>query len=147
MPYQPSRLSQSTGFVTYTGYQFYMIMDVFPCYSLNSSHLLFFPLWPQACSLCLRPHCCPANRLIGATFLDSLYMWFFYFLNSLCIIGSRFIYLIRTDSNVFFLWLSKWQPTPVFLPREFHGQRSLAGYSPWGCKKSDMTERLIIFYI
>ena len=36
----------------------------------------------------------------------------------------------------------KWQPTPVFLPRESHGQRSLAGYSPWGHKKSDMTERL-----
>ena len=27
-----------------------------------------------------------------------------------------------------------WQPTPVFLPGEFHGQRSLAGYSPWGHK-------------
>ena len=31
---------------------------------------------------------------------------------------------------------------PVFLPREFHGQRSLVGYSPWGHKESDMTERL-----
>ena len=28
----------------------------------------------------------------------------------------------------------KWQPTPVFLPGESRGQRSLAGYSPWGCK-------------
>ena len=28
----------------------------------------------------------------------------------------------------------------VFLPGEFHGQRSLAGYSPWHCKKSDMSE-------
>ena len=28
------------------------------------------------------------------------------------------------------------------LPREFHGQRNLAGYSPWGPKESDMTERL-----
>ena len=28
-----------------------------------------------------------------------------------------------------------WQPTPVFLPRKSHRQRSLAGYSPWGCKK------------
>ena len=28
----------------------------------------------------------------------------------------------------------KWQPTPVFLPRESHGQRSLSGYSSWGCK-------------
>ena len=39
----------------------------------------------------------------------------------------------------------KWQPTPVFLPGEFYGQRSLAGYSPWGCKESDMTERLSLF--
>ena len=31
-------------------------------------------------------------------------------------------------------------PTPVFLPGEFHGQRSLAGCSPWGHKESDMTE-------
>ena len=31
-------------------------------------------------------------------------------------------------------------PTPVFLPREFHGQRSPAGYSPWGHKESDTTE-------
>ena len=33
-------------------------------------------------------------------------------------------------------------PTPVFWPREFYGQRSLAGYSPWGCKESDFTEQL-----
>ena len=31
-------------------------------------------------------------------------------------------------------WRRKWQPTPVFLPRESQGQRSLAGYSPWGRK-------------
>ena len=31
---------------------------------------------------------------------------------------------------------------PVFLPGEFHGQRSLVGYSPWGHKESDVTERL-----
>ena len=39
-------------------------------------------------------------------------------------------------------WNREWQPTPVFLPGKFHGQRSMAGYGPWGCKKSDMTERL-----
>ena len=33
-----------------------------------------------------------------------------------------------------------WQPTPVFLPGESHGQRSLEGYSPWGHKESDMTD-------
>ena len=36
----------------------------------------------------------------------------------------------------------EWKPTPVFLTGEFHGQRSLEGYSPWGCKESDTTERL-----
>ena len=35
-------------------------------------------------------------------------------------------------------WKRKWQPTPVFLPGTFHGQRSLAGYSLGGCKESDM---------
>ena len=35
-----------------------------------------------------------------------------------------------------------WQPTPVLLPGESHGGRSLVGYSPWGCKESDMTEQL-----
>ena len=40
------------------------------------------------------------------------------------------------------LWRRKWQPTPVFLLGEFHGQRSLASYSLCGCKESDMTEWL-----
>ena len=39
-------------------------------------------------------------------------------------------------------WRRKWQPTPVFLPRKFHGQRSLVGYSPWGSKETDMIEHL-----
>ena len=39
-------------------------------------------------------------------------------------------------------WKRKWQPTPVFLPGESHGQRSLAGYSAQGHKESDMTEQL-----
>ena len=34
----------------------------------------------------------------------------------------------------------KWQPSIVFLPGKFHGQRSLLGYSPWGPKELDMTE-------
>ena len=33
-----------------------------------------------------------------------------------------------------------WEPTPVFLPGESHGQRSLIGYSPWGHTESDLTE-------
>ena len=43
-------------------------------------------------------------------------------------------------------WRMKWQPTPVSLPGESHGQRSYsqteASYSPWGPKESDMTEQL-----
>ena len=39
-------------------------------------------------------------------------------------------------------WGRKWPPTPVSLPGESHGQRSLVGYSPRGCKKSDMAEQL-----
>ena len=38
-------------------------------------------------------------------------------------------------------WSREWLPTPVFLPGEFHGQRSLTGYSPWGCKDLDTTEQ------
>ena len=37
-------------------------------------------------------------------------------------------------------WRRKWQPTPVFSPGESYGQRSLAGYSPWGHEESDKTE-------
>ena len=52
----------------------------------------------------------------------------------------------HTSFYYLFTWVGKipwgraWQPTPVTLPGESHGQRSLAGYSPWGCKESDMTE-------
>ena len=41
-------------------------------------------------------------------------------------------------------WRRAWQPTPVFLPGESHGQRRLVGYSPWGRKESDMTEELTL---
>ena len=37
-------------------------------------------------------------------------------------------------------WRRAWQPTLVFLPGKSHGQRSLAGCSPYGCRESDMTE-------
>ena len=41
-------------------------------------------------------------------------------------------------------WKGEWQPTPVFLPEEFHGQGSLAGYSPWGRKESNTAELLTL---
>ena len=42
--------------------------------------------------------------------------------------------------SIFMHWRRKWQPTPVFLPGESHGRRSLVGCSPWGHTESDTTE-------
>ena len=44
-------------------------------------------------------------------------------------------------------WGREGLPTPIFLPRESHRQRSLAGYSPWGPKKWDTTEQHFHFHI
>ena len=38
----------------------------------------------------------------------------------------------------------EWLPTPVLLPGEFHGQRNLVGYSPWGHKELETTEQLTL---
>ena len=43
------------------------------------------------------------------------------------------------------LWKRKWQPTPLFLLGKFHGQRGLVGYSSWGRKELDMTERVCMY--
>ena len=77
-------------------------MNMFLCCSLNSSTLS----WPHCvhkCSLGLLLYCCPENRVISTIFIDFIYMYYytmFVFLTSLCMIGSRFIHLIRIDSNV-----------------------------------------------
>ena len=39
-------------------------------------------------------------------------------------------------------WKREWQPTPVYMPGEVQGQKSLVSYNPWGCKESDVTELL-----
>ena len=41
-------------------------------------------------------------------------------------------------------WRRAWPPTLVFLPGKFHGQRSLAGYSPWSSKETDTTENALV---
>ena len=43
-------------------------------------------------------------------------------------------------------WRRKWQPISVLMPGKFHGQRRLAGYSPWGCKEPDTTEQLSTYF-
>ena len=47
---------------------------------------------------------------------------------------------------MFLLLLSIWQPTPVLLPGKSHGQRSLVGFSPWGCEELDTTEQLHVHF-
>ena len=72
------------------------------------------------------------------------YLYSSFWLTSLCIIGSSFIHLIRTDSNLFLFmaeyWRRKWQPTPVFLPGESQGRGSLVGCRLWGHTELDTTE-------
>ena len=54
----------------------------------------------------------------------------------------------RNKSTTYgYLWRRQWQPTPVFLPGESHGRRSLVGCSPWGHKESDTTEWLHSFIL
>ena len=60
----------------------------------------------------------------------------------------------RRPGSILGIWRSpgdsKWWPTPVFLPEKVHGQRSLAGYSPLGCRESDTAKQHtqhIAFYI
>ena len=55
-------------------------------------------------------------------------------------VGHNWVTLLSLFT--FMHWRRKWQPIPVFLPGESHGQRSLEGYSPWGLEESDTTERL-----
>ena len=62
----------------------------------------------------------------------SVITWSVYYNFSRCILG--FI--------LYLCWSKKWHLTPVFLPGESHGQRNLAGYSPWGHQEMDMTEHL-----
>ena len=84
----------------------YVVIFTFQCYSLASSHPLL-PLCPKVCSLFLCLPCFPARRVISTIFLVlciCINIWclsFSVWPTSLCIIGSRFIHLIRTDSNVF----------------------------------------------
>ena len=81
----------------------HMIIYMFQCHSLKSSHPHLLPQNPEVCSLHLCLFCCLAYRVIVTIFLNSIYMCqytvsVFFFR----IIGSSFIHIIRTDSNAFF---------------------------------------------
>ena len=72
--------------------------------------------------------------------LSSVEVLIFYF--QLSLVAQRLKHLPGMRETWFrkIPWRRKWQPTPVLLPGESHGGRSLVGYSPWGCTESDRTE-------
>ena len=68
------------------------------------------------------------------------------FIRVLKFYGTVPLKIISYTSIRVVLWRRKWQPTPVFLPGKFHGQRSLLGCNPWGCKELDMTSLSLFSY-
>ena len=111
-----------------------MVMYRFQCFSLKSSHSLLPPLCLKVCSLCLCLLCFPAIRIISTIFLDSIYMhlytiFVFLWLISLCIIGSRFIHLIRNDSNAFLFIAELYSIAHIY--HIFFIHSSVDGH--WGC--------------
>ena len=65
----------------------------------------------------------------------------FIFYHHLSPIFSSLLCFFHSSLHLAVSW-KKWLPTPVFLPGEPHGQRSLVGYSPWGHRETDTTEQL-----
>ena len=61
-------------------------------------------------------------------------------LQSMGLLRVRQDWATSLSLSTLILWRRKWQPTPVFLPGESHGRRSLVGCSPWGHTESDTTE-------
>ena len=87
-----------------------LLVYLFQCCSLRTSHPRLLPQNLKVCSVHLCLFFCFAYRVVVTIFLNSIYIcvsilyWSLSFwLTSLCIMGSSFIHLIRTDSNEFFL--------------------------------------------
>ena len=86
----------------------YMILYMFQCHSLKSSHPLPLPLSPKVRSIHVSFAVSHTGLSLPSFYIpyicvSTLYWCFSFWLTSLCIIGSSFIHLISTDSNVFFL--------------------------------------------
>ena len=98
---------------------------ILPCFSLNRySEVLGYWLWNLLFLIC-RIKNAPHSGFLGGSVIKNLpEMW-----------GPRFDPWVRKIP-----WRRAWQPTLVLLPRESHGQKSLAGCSPEGHTEKDMTE-------
>ena len=91
---------------------------------LSSIKVIFF-------LICICPMSRDWEKLGGTLSFHSVIFW-----------GFQKIYSLL----VLLIWRRQWQPTPVLLPGKSHGQRSLVGFSIWGCKESDTTERLHFYF-
>ena len=109
----------------------YVLM--FNVFSLRSRSQLLHLKWFLSLSLKPNHHFIPL--IVGIIICDYFLSWFVY-------LGSLVAQCLQCGRPGFDPWVRKipwrreWQPTPVFLLGEFHGQRSLLGYHPWGHKES-----------
>ena len=99
-------------------------------------------------SHCVHLHCCPANRFTSnQKFQISEKVY-----NTTAFLSIRFLLVCRQGNHLTWnvayrrhsmnVWRRQWHPTPVLLPVESHGRRSLVGCSSLGCEESATTERL-----
>ena len=93
--------------------------------------------WQNSNSLCLASFCTPRPNLRYSRYFLGIPWWLRWY--SICLQCGRQGFNPQVGKIP---WRRKWQPTPVPSPRKFHGWRSLVGYSPWGRKELDTTERL-----
>ena len=120
------------------------------------------PLWNALRSLCSRKsqssrfgHMIWSRHVLTCDYLlqvlTVLLFFFFYFWRTLSCHSAQYLmcslYPFYPDPSSaliysYISWRRKWQPTPVFLPRKFRGQRNWVGYSPLVCKELDTTEWL-----
>ena len=115
MNYIVHRILQNTGVVS-----LFLLQGIFPTSGTNPG----------------LPHCRRILYQLSHKGCPRLLEWVAYFFS------SRSFPTQELNWGLLHCWRRKWQPTPVFLSGESHGQKSLAGYSPWGFKESDTTEWL-----
>ena len=108
----------------------HMVIYMFQCYSLKSSCPRLVPQSPKFCSLSLCFFCCLTYRVIFIIFLNYTYIYIYMCINilywcfsfwptSLCIIGSSFIHLIKTDSNAFLLMAEYYSIVYMYMYHKF----------------------------
>ena len=114
----------------------FLLPSIFPSIRVFSNELALHSRWPKYWSFSIHP----SNKYSGL--ISFMIDWF----DLLVIQGilKSFLQHHNLKASILwclaFFWKRKWQPTPVFLPGKFHGQRNLVGCSPWDCKESDTTE-------